>query len=149
MITIDFEKSKLNPEQAAKVKAAVEVANKVTSGAAIGVAFKSVIFRETNGDTNEQILEKVKAPITVKVWPFKSWKWFSKVVAYVNGRKDSVIHFNVKFLNANTIGEVANTLVHESLHLKGYGHAIKPYVNTVPYRVGGIVEDLAVKAKLV
>ncbi len=149
MITVDYAKSKLTAEQTLKVKAAVEAANKVTSGAAIGVAIKGVTFRETNGDTNEQITEKLKAPITVRVWPYKSWKWFSKVIAYVNSSKEGIIHFNVKFLTANTVGEVANTLVHESLHLKGYGHRIKPYVNSVPYRVGGLVEDLAVKAKIV
>lgn len=52
---------------------------------------------------------------------------------------------NDKFLNANTLGQVAANVVHEWTHKIGFGHdfnstASRPY--SVPYGVGSIVREL-------
>jgi hypothetical protein len=84
-------------------------------------------------------------PATVKPMGLKRFKpWYRRVTAETKGK---VIELNPKFMNRDHADQ-ANTLVHEWLHTRGYGHIYNnrtkhPIIlKSVPYVVGNLVETL-------
>lgn len=83
------------------------------------------------------------------------YKRFSKTKGYVNSG-DPTIHTNVKFWQGKTdeeiIATIAGNVVHEYIHLMGFGHEHRnnsTRIYTVPYAIGNIVYNLVLESDLV
>lgn len=100
-------------------------------------------FKETNGLSNQEIYAKLMEDYTVRVVKISTWKWWSRVVAYVTGKGSTTVYYYAKFFNPNPAYEVASTLTHETAHLKGFSHRIKPWGASVPYMMNTIIEACA------
>lgn len=104
------------------------------------VATHSYTF--TSATSGEQVADSIrKAHITLTVSTYKSKLPWSKTVAYRNAG-ETTAYLNLRKNPAGKdIAEVVNTLVHEWLHVLGYGHgtnSAKGKENSVPYGVGSI-----------
>lgn len=80
----------------------------------------------------------------MKIIPYYSR--FSKVVGYTYPDKKE-IWVNMKFYNRSnfTQGDIAENFSHEYMHKLGFGHSYRRNDNwpfTVPYAVGGIINDI-------
>lgn len=115
--------------------------------------FKNAVLNFTQPDgkkefyqarmTNEQVYEwLLKTPWNYSV-SFYS-KVFTSANAYVNPG-DPTVNLNWFKVKGFKYSSLANTLVHENTHLKGFTHDYdrtpkRPY--SVPYAIGKIIEDL-------
>lgn len=144
MILIDIERcTNFSAEGIEKLKDAQVVLDKVLVSPRFVRKVLESSFRETGGLSNEQIAKIMREDYRVRVARYRSWKTWSRVVAYVTGRGGDLIHYHSKFFDHNTPVEVASTILHETAHLKGFGHAYKPWGSTVPYSMNKILEDVA------
>lgn len=98
--------------------------------------------------TSKQVYDQIKAHLekgqAIEVRLYKPFWWRSKAIAYTKGK--NVIFINQYKLNERSATEYANTLVHEYLHIVGFGHGNnnpKGKEQSVPYRVGQLAEDYA------
>lgn len=117
-------------------------------------------FNENEGKTNEQIYDIIRRAnevgsgddytMSAYIWFVKKdWFCFIDEVA-ASDWQNYDITFNTCVFGGMKDEEVANTLVHETIHKYKFGHA--KYYNddrnfTVPYAVGRIVEELYPKYK--
>ncbi len=81
-------------------------------------------------------------------WPFALWFWKKWSVVGYTLPDSPRIWTNGNWFYRMTDAELAGHFVHEWLHKIGFGHdfnrtAKRPY--SVPYGVGGIIEDIAVR----
>ncbi len=119
-------------------------------------------FVQNNGMTNQQVYDFIMggaeeypkqtqandlADMRLTIYYPPWWKPFSSAVAFTN-TDDPYLHVYAKYYGNATIPQLCNTFIHEWLHKMGFDHdfnstAQRPY--SVPYGVGGIINDLAVK----
>ena len=115
-------------------------------------------FAWNDGKTNEEIYRELMqgnesstpgangvVDLSVDLWT--PWYIFSKALAYTTP-STKWIHLKKSYYRSGSISALADTMVHEWTHKLGFNHpynatAERPY--TVPYGVGGIVDDLASK----
>lgn len=92
---------------------------------------------EMNGKTAEEIYaELMTAELNVKVVIYD--RWWSRVIGWVTGRNADTIHINRKYMKS--VESVASNLLHESSHILGFTHRMKPWKNTVPYALNEIFQ---------
>lgn len=90
-------------------------------------------------DSSELIAQNIKKPTNIIISTYK--KRFTKSIAYRNVGSN-VLYFNT-MKNPRVMRDMVNTLIHESMHIKGYGHgdnSPKGKGNSVPYSLGNISE---------
>lgn len=144
MITINYAKSpSLTGSSMVKISKAEAILNKVLVSKLFHSKVLAYKFTETGGKSNQEIYEILLEPYTVSVNLYKTWKWWSRVVAWVSGKGATTIHYHTKFFYPNKPHEVAGTLMHETSHCKGFYHNIKPWFKTVPYAMNAIIEECA------
>lgn len=91
--------------------------------------------------SSQAIIDSLMSSTTARVGSY--YKWKSKAVAYRNQGSDK-IWFN-RYHAKRSINQKVNTMIHERLHVLGYGHkGNKSYkynnLSSVPYKVGKIGE---------
>lgn len=144
MITIDYTKSpSFKGPNLAKLEQAEKILNQVLQTKMFQSKVLAFPFSETGGKTNKEIYDILLQPYTVKVRLFSTWKWWSRVVAWVTGKNATTIHYHSKFFYPNKPYEIAGTLLHELSHCKGFYHNVKPWFKSVPYAMNAIVEECA------
>lgn len=108
----------------------------VVSSECFGSFIKKSALTETNGKTNDQVLDSIrKANASLDLVMYS--KWYSKVVGYTYG--GTTIYTNRKFHAGATSCNVASNIVHEVAHVIGYSH-YKAWGSSVPYQINRAFE---------
>ncbi len=112
-------------------------------------------FNNNNGLTNLQIYTKIldgmesylKSKNNTIDLNVKVYYQNSSTVGYTS-TSSKYINMNTKFLNRYTSTQVTRNMIHEWLHKLGFSHSVY-YSNSrnysVPYAIGSIMEELALK----
>jgi len=116
-------------------------------------AFKTAVlqlsFIERNGLSNQQIYDLIMSGNDTQEGPDREvdlelrfyYRWWSKVIGYVlpNGEQ----YLNGKFLDRMSAANVAGNLGHEYCHKLGFIDPNRDREQSVPYKVGYLIEELA------
>jgi hypothetical protein len=72
-------------------------------------------------------------------------RFWSKVIGWTSPGNSKWINVNGRFYKKYSVAQIASNLTHEWIHLNGFYHASAKDHDSVPYAVGYIMEDLALK----
>lgn len=115
-------------------------------------------FAWNDGKSNEQVYRElmqanesstpgVNGVVDLSVHLWTPWYIFSRALAYTTP-STKWIHIKKSYYRKGGLAVLADTMVHEWTHKLGFNHsynATEERPHTVPYAVGGIVDDLAAK----
>lgn len=139
MIKIDFDKCYgFKPHHMEKLMRAQIILDKVLESEQFKTRVLARTFKETDGKTNQQVLETMLSDCTIRVSRY--YRWWSKVVGWTSG--GGIIHVNGKFFDVGSATDCASNLLHETAHYLGFSHRVKPWGKTVPYSMNDILEDV-------
>lgn len=87
-----------------------------------------------------------KSRETCRIKPWRPWNPWSKAIAMVKG--DGNIYLNVRMIKTRSLHDYVNTIVHEVMHLLGFGHGDNYYTEdkarSVPYAIGSLAEKWSI-----
>lgn len=112
-------------------------------------------YVRSNGLTNEGVYEAImtgneliggaQTPGAMNFNVSRYMKFWSKVIGYTNPGKSNTMYVNGKFYKKFSAAEITSNVTHEWLHLCGFYHGSAAEHDSVPYAVGYIMRDLALK----
>lgn len=121
---------------------ALELVNKSLSDSKFIDILMAAKFDNTD-DSNEIIVSKITAPITVDNLFCENLGWYATKVDHTIAEEseDGSITFNRPFFDNQDGPSLANTLLHESCHKIGYSHISATDYLSVPYQAGNLLEE--------
>ena len=148
--------------QTQKMNQAVTILNQVLNSPEFKERVLNFKFVQTNGMNNQQIYDYLMsgaekfptqtaanqlADMHLSIY-FPPWyKRFTKAVAFTN-TSDPYLHIYNSYYNSASVADISETMIHEWTHKLGFDHdfnatAQRPF--SVPYGIGGIINDLVSK----
>lgn len=100
----------------------------------------------SNKDVAADIMRRCRH-LSVTVLPWKPFNPFTSAIATTYKDRPGLIYINIRKLSSRNVSDYVATLVHETLHVIGYGHGSnsgqgkEPKLSSVPIAVASIAKE--------
>lgn len=139
--------------QAAQIPAIEAVMNRTLSGQCFADYIRSRTRIDYTKDTPDQIIAKLRAPISLTVnyyWrKYSTWPVLARDEGYEDANDFGVIHMNYYKTQAWPIERLASLALHEMSHAKSYwhqGNSPGPNYYSLPYTLNHMCESKSVSS---